>query len=429
MVGEFGETLVVDWGLAKVVGESDPADALLQDQLEQIHASGAIRTIDGHAIGTPAYMSPEQARGHIGSVDERSDIYGLGAMLYEILTGGPPHRGQNAAAIVTQVLEAPVRPVLEPLVEARGERPEHQVGAGGDDRAEHDELRRERIDRQREPFCEVPDIGLHLGPREGVAGARSLEHVLGTQLLAAPRPRDTVARRRRFFPQSRSPGRPPDVGLEAPALPAHAGTSAPLDADVTELPGVAGRAAMQSPAQHQSGAHTRRHREVDEVPDALPRTEAPLGQRRRVRVVLHVRRHPEAPGRLLAQRHALPAWQVGRRHQAARLEVERPGGGDAHGLDPLGAEPGLHDQGLGLLEEAREVGLGIPRGRRGHAPSRADAALGVPHREHRLRAPEIDPEPPHARFPNVGGGFRSPRATLPQPVLRPAGPRADRKPR
>jgi WD40 repeat protein len=105
MVGEFGETLVVDWGLAKVRGEGDPRATEIEDRMSALRGPGADATVDGHVIGTPAYMSPEQARGELDAIDERSDVWGLGAMLFEILTGRPPHQGENAVAILRSVLE------------------------------------------------------------------------------------------------------------------------------------------------------------------------------------------------------------------------------------------------------------------------------------------------------------------------------------
>ncbi len=88
MLGKFGETLVVDWGLAKVVGRPEQAQAVGEGTL--VPGSGSGETTMGSAIGTPAYMSPEQAAGRWDVIDHRSDVYGLGTVLYSLLTGKAP---------------------------------------------------------------------------------------------------------------------------------------------------------------------------------------------------------------------------------------------------------------------------------------------------------------------------------------------------
>ncbi|MFO0686688.1 MAG: WD40 repeat domain-containing serine/threonine protein kinase [Sandaracinus sp.] len=117
MVGEFGDTLVVDWGLAKVRGEAEiPGAASVSGQSGRTSAHDDLaRTVDGHAIGTPAYMSPEQARGELSSIDERADVWGLGAILFELLAGRPPYVGTSALDVLSKVLDDPpprVRAVL-----------------------------------------------------------------------------------------------------------------------------------------------------------------------------------------------------------------------------------------------------------------------------------------------------------------------------
>lgn len=118
MVGEFGETVVLDWGLAKVKGQKDRRVKTLERELQLFREAGAMETIKGTPLGTPAYMSPEQAEGKLDQVDERSDIWSLGAALYEILTGKIPFEGVNAYEIMGKVLKDDPRPVqeLEPLV-------------------------------------------------------------------------------------------------------------------------------------------------------------------------------------------------------------------------------------------------------------------------------------------------------------------------
>jgi len=103
MIGSFGEVQVVDWGLGKVLASGGVADEKLAAE-RQVELS-VIETVrsDGHGtksvvcsvMGTPAYMPPEQARGDVDAMDERSDVFALGAILCEILTGLPPYVGRT----------------------------------------------------------------------------------------------------------------------------------------------------------------------------------------------------------------------------------------------------------------------------------------------------------------------------------------------
>jgi len=103
LVGAFGEVTVLDWGLAKVRGEPAPPGA------EKITGQAGLAlelTQPGRRFGTPLYMTPEQARG--GDTDERTDVYGLGAILFEMLTGRPLIFGQDLDEVLDQILERPV---------------------------------------------------------------------------------------------------------------------------------------------------------------------------------------------------------------------------------------------------------------------------------------------------------------------------------
>ena len=101
MVGKYGETLVVDWGLAKAVGKAEVgADSPLRPTSA---LSGSIQTLQGSALGTPAYMSPEQAAGLLENLGPATDIYSLGATLYHILCGRPPFERDNLTETLRKV--------------------------------------------------------------------------------------------------------------------------------------------------------------------------------------------------------------------------------------------------------------------------------------------------------------------------------------
>lgn len=99
MLGSFGETLVVDWGLAKAKGQSDE---IISGQLLTAGRT-ADQTAAGTILGTPAFMSPEQAAGDVASLGPASDIYSLGATLYYLLAGQPPHQGANVEELLQRV--------------------------------------------------------------------------------------------------------------------------------------------------------------------------------------------------------------------------------------------------------------------------------------------------------------------------------------
>jgi serine/threonine-protein kinase len=109
IVGRHGETLVVDWGLAKATGRSDPHADEIERTLKPSSACGSAETLPGQVLGTPAYMSPEQARGDLAALGPPSDIYSLGGTLYCLLTGTAPFAG-DAADVLAAVERGEFRP-------------------------------------------------------------------------------------------------------------------------------------------------------------------------------------------------------------------------------------------------------------------------------------------------------------------------------
>jgi serine/threonine-protein kinase len=101
ILGKHGETLMVDWGLAKAVGRADRESG--ERTLMPSSASGSAETLPGSALGTPAYMSPEQAEGDLQRLGRHSDVYSLGATLFCLLTGKPPFGGDDLGAVLQAV--------------------------------------------------------------------------------------------------------------------------------------------------------------------------------------------------------------------------------------------------------------------------------------------------------------------------------------
>ncbi|HZX40190.1 MAG TPA: protein kinase, partial [Myxococcaceae bacterium] len=106
----------VDWGLAKRRSEAEPPSDTPSDT--PTPDLGPELTQAGVALGTPSYMSPEQARGDLQAIDERSDVFSLGAMLYELLTGRPPFQGLDNAQVIEAVRSGQFVPVRVVCTEA-----------------------------------------------------------------------------------------------------------------------------------------------------------------------------------------------------------------------------------------------------------------------------------------------------------------------
>src|SRR5262249_51724713 len=136
-LGDFGEVVVLDWGFAKEIPEDRgqrtedrgqrrgqrTEDRGQQRGLPVLCPLSSGHSVAGQVLGTPAYMAPEQAAGG-GPIDERTDVYGLGAILYEVLTGRPPYAGEDGAEVLRRVRSGPpprpvaVKPGVPPALEA-----------------------------------------------------------------------------------------------------------------------------------------------------------------------------------------------------------------------------------------------------------------------------------------------------------------------
>lgn len=113
MIGEYGEILVVDWGIAKILGTNERDFLNNSEELIKTDRAkkGLFKTRIGQISGTPEYMPPEQAAGRIDLIDERSDIYSLGTILYEVLTGKAPYEAVDRMSVLQQVLDGPPKSI------------------------------------------------------------------------------------------------------------------------------------------------------------------------------------------------------------------------------------------------------------------------------------------------------------------------------
>ena len=111
-VGQYGEVYVMDWGLARAEHQPEVNDLRLRLDREGDDPRGALLlTMDGDVVGTPCNMSPEQAAGKLDEVGPRSDVYSVGSMLYELLSGRMPYveRGESVSSkeVLARVLSSP----------------------------------------------------------------------------------------------------------------------------------------------------------------------------------------------------------------------------------------------------------------------------------------------------------------------------------
>jgi serine/threonine-protein kinase len=174
---QAGEPLVADFGIALAVS----------------NAGGARVTQTGISLGTPQYMSPEQATGDRG-IDRRSDVYSLGAVLYEMLVGDPPHTGSTARAIIAKVLTDKPRSVRA----FRDSVPEH--------------------------IAEAVEVALAKLPADRFATAAEFSHALASKSVVIPAGALTPSRRRSYLRDPRSWVAAAAIAVAAVALTSTVGT-------------------------------------------------------------------------------------------------------------------------------------------------------------------------------------------------------------
>jgi tetratricopeptide (TPR) repeat protein len=166
MLGRYGETLVVDWGLAKSVDRDDEPQAPVEERpLRPSSGSRLNPTVAGAALGTPAYMSPEQASGQHDLVGPQSDVYCLGATLYHLLAGRAPCEAGALAEVLRKIgagevakpraLNARIAPALEAVcLKAIGLRPEDRYESAEHLKSDVERwLADEPVTAWREPFA------------------------------------------------------------------------------------------------------------------------------------------------------------------------------------------------------------------------------------------------------------------------------------
>ncbi|HEX8202497.1 MAG TPA: serine/threonine-protein kinase, partial [Isosphaeraceae bacterium] len=116
MVGPFGEVQVMDWGLAKALGRGGSAGSGTEAPVWGAgDGAAALATDPGKIMGTAAYMAPEQARGEVERLDERADVFAVGAILCEILTGRPPYDDPSSARVLERAAAADLADALARL--------------------------------------------------------------------------------------------------------------------------------------------------------------------------------------------------------------------------------------------------------------------------------------------------------------------------
>lgn len=188
VLGDFGEVILLDWGLGKSTGETDPDETVDFSALKALDQQEL--TAPGSINGTPAYMSPEVASGQPAT--KSSDIYSLGAILYAILTGRPPYRGANALETLELVKKGPPATpseihagtprALEAITNKAMNRQSDQRYSGADTLAE--DVRRWLVDEPVSVYPDPPTVRLMRWARKHRTAVVASTAFLATAVIA-----------------------------------------------------------------------------------------------------------------------------------------------------------------------------------------------------------------------------------------------------
>ncbi len=351
MLGDFGSVLVMDWGLAKILGKKDaPSAGNVASARDSAPALDA--TMAGTIMGTPQYMAPEQARGEVETMDHRADIYALGAILYTILALRPPVEGTDAWDIVGKVGRGEIDPLVGPPrrggplpASSSHANAKASVGAPGG-RA----LPRSVIP---ESLAAVVKKAMALHPS---ARYRSVEE-LQADILAYQNGFATGAERAGWFKRASlaiKRNKAASIGVAAVLLIGGGfGTKALLE----------GRRAEQALADLKKSAPALLQLAESEADSQ--RFDSALGEARR-----RPRAGPRAPPRPLAARVGAPrpgALERSRRRPAPRATT-RPGRREARQHPPRRGESRRRPRGRAVEKRRRPRGLRASANRRSHRP-------------------------------------------------------------
>jgi tetratricopeptide (TPR) repeat protein/tRNA A-37 threonylcarbamoyl transferase component Bud32 len=214
MLGKYGETLIIDWGLAKAVGRGEDARPEVSAGAATLvppSGSSSDPTLAGQALGTPQYMSPEQARGEIDRLGTATDIYGLGGILYCLLTGRAPVAGETIEEILNKASHGRIDPprqlrpdVPRPLeaicLKALSRRPEDRYPTA---RALAEDVERWQADEPVGVYRDPPAERLRRWARRHRTAVASLGVLVATGLVALSVGLAVVAYQRSLTEQAR----------------------------------------------------------------------------------------------------------------------------------------------------------------------------------------------------------------------------------